>query len=141
VSDEGFTVDDKIRQIAEAYALDTVDYARDTFGLGLDFSDDSIQHVEAMLTRLHDEMASARPSDDQIFQFAKMIGSYVGEVFRRNHGARWGMVSLGGETFPGMEADRTGGRFWPWGKVQNRLVNGPEDNVCHYYLYLAEKDG
>jgi hypothetical protein len=141
MSDPSFAADPKIQQVAEAYALDAVDYARDQFDLQLDFSDDSVQHVETMLTRLHDEMAGAEPSQDQIFQFAKMLGSYVGEVFRRNHGARWGMVTLGSDSFPGLAADKSGGRFWPWGKVQNRLVNGPEDNVWHYFKYLAEHDG
>jgi hypothetical protein len=141
VSDEGFAVDDKIREIAEAYALDAVDFARDNFGLRLDWTDAGVEHVEAMLTRLHNEMSSARPSEDQIFTFAKMLGSYVGEVFRRNHGARWGMVTFGGDEFPGMQADRTGALFWPWGRVQNRLVNGPEDNVWHYYQSLVRRDG
>jgi hypothetical protein len=138
MADEGFVLDDKIRQIAEAYALDAVDFARDGFAFRLDWSDGSIQQIEAILTRMHDEMASAQPTGDQILQFAKMFGSYVGEVFRKNHGGQWGMVTLGGDTFPGMQADNGGGRFWPWGRVRKRLLNGPEDNVWHYYQHLAE---
>ena len=34
--------------------------------------------------------------------FAKGFGSYVGEVFRRNHGGEWGMVTLGDHRFPGL---------------------------------------
>jgi hypothetical protein len=86
-------------------------------------------------------MARAKPSEDQILQFSKMFGSYVGEVFRRNHGARWGMVTVGGDTLPGMEANKSRSRFWPWGRVQDRLVNGAEDNVWHYYQLLAEQEG
>ena len=29
--------------------------------------------------------------------------------------------------------------FWPWGKVQNRIENGEEDNVQWYYYNLVEK--
>jgi hypothetical protein len=141
MTEEGFVVDDKLQQIAEAYALDAVDFARDAFALHLDWSDGSVQHIETILTRMHDEMASARPTQDQVLQFAKMFGSCVGEVFRRNHGGQWGMVTLGADTFPGMEANKGGGRFWPWGKVQKRLLNGAEDNVWHYYQHLAEQDG
>lgn len=141
MTEAGFVVDDKVQKIAEAYALDAVDFARDHFGLHLDWSDGSVQHIETILTRFHNEIARAKPSEDQIIQFAKMFGSYVGEVFRRNHGARWGIVTVGGATFPGMEANRSRSRFWPWGKVQNRLVNGAEDNVWHYYQLLAEQDG
>ena len=31
-----------------------------------------------------------------------------------------------------MKHDRAG-LFWPWGKAQNRLVNGEEDNLWAYY--------
>jgi hypothetical protein len=141
MTEEGFVVDDEIRQIAEAYALDAVDFARDAFALRLDWTDGSVQHIETILARMHDEMANARPTEEQILQFAKMFGSYVGEVFRRNHGGQWGMVTLGTDTFPGMQANKGGGCFWPWGRVQKRLANGAEDNVWHYYQHLAEQDG
>jgi hypothetical protein len=68
-------------------------------------------------------------TDEQVLQFAKLFGSYIGEVFRRNHGGRWGIVTLEGASFPGFEAAADAGRFWPWGRVQNRLRNGAQDNV------------
>jgi hypothetical protein len=139
--EDGFVAEGKIQQIAEAYALDAVDFARDHFGLSLDGTDASIEQIETILTRFHDEMAAASPTQETILQFAKMFGSYVGEVFRRNHGARWGMVTIGADTFPGMETDKVAARFWPWGRVQKRLVNGPEDNVWHYYMELAAQHG
>jgi len=108
VTEGGFVADEKVQKIAEGYALDAVDFARDNFGLRLDWSDGSVQHIETILTRFHNEIARAKPSEDEILQFSKMFGSYVGEVFRRNHGARWGMVTVGGATVPGMEANKTG---------------------------------
>ena len=50
------------------------------------------------------------------------------------------MVRAENETFPGMQADRTKAEFWPWGKVRTRLVNGPEDNVWHYFQVLLIQD-
>lgn len=132
-----FEPDPKIERIAEAYALDAVDLARENFGISLDWSDSSVEQVESMLKCLHEQMPTARPSADQVLQFAKIFGSYVGEVFRRNHGARWGMVGLGSDRFPGMQFERTKGEFWPWGRAQNRLINGSEDNVWHYFQILA----
>ncbi|HYN15999.1 MAG TPA: hypothetical protein VES66_09475 [Terriglobales bacterium] len=137
----GFEPDSRIEQIAEAYALDAVDLARERFHIALDWSDASVQDVESILKRLHEQISHAKPSAEQVSQFAKTFGSYVGEVFRRNHGARWGMVSLGNDSFPGLQAKRTRAEFWPWGKVQKRLVNGPEDNVWHYFQILAAEDG
>jgi hypothetical protein len=68
-----------------------------------------------------------------------MLGSYIGEVFRRNHGAEWGWVALQGSRFVGMER-KASNLFWPWGKAQNRIVKGPEDNLWLYYQYLVNPD-
>ena len=137
----GFQPDTKIERIAEAYALDAVDVAQKRFGVRLDFSDASIKEVESILKRLHETISQAKPTEAQVLLFAKIFGSYVGEVFRRNHGAQWGIVSLGDRTFPGMQAEHTKAAFWPWGRIQSRLTNGPEDNVWHYFQALTAEDG
>jgi hypothetical protein len=136
-----FEPDDKLQQVAEAYALDAIDFARDTFGLSLDWTDRSVKHVETILGSLYDQIPTEKPSEEQVFQFAKVLGSYVGEVFRRNHGAVWGMVSVEDGSFPGLRADQTGTEFWPWGRAHRRLTNGPEDNVWHYYQVLLSEEG
>jgi hypothetical protein len=136
-----FSRDERVQQVAEAYTLDAIDAARENFHVTLDYSDQSISQVEDILTQLYEQRAAANPTDDQIWTFAKMFGSYIGEVYRRNHGASWGMVTLEGNTFPGLEATNSCTRFWPWGKAHNRLINGPEDNVWHYYQALLEGGG
>src|SRR6266480_6530577 len=50
-----FTTDDKIQQIAEAYALDACDFLRDHFRITLDWSDASIQYIESVLDTFHRE--------------------------------------------------------------------------------------
>ncbi|HEY4210998.1 MAG TPA: hypothetical protein VGM84_05940 [Steroidobacteraceae bacterium] len=137
---EAFTEDPKIQQIAEEYALDAVDFAQ-RFKLSLDWSDSSVAHVETVLAALHKGAIDAKPTDEQVLAMAKVLGSYVGEVFRRNHGATWGMVDLEGQAYPGLKASGPAGLFWPWGRVQNRIRNGPEDNVWHYYQHLVERNG
>ncbi len=137
----GFVPDDKIRQIAEAYAIDCLDFARDHFHIKLDWSDASVQHIESMLERFHAEYASAKPSEETLGNFMKLFGSYVGEVFRRDHGATWGMITLASSSFPGMKANNDGATFWPWGRVQNRITNGAEDDVWHYYQILVADHG
>jgi hypothetical protein len=130
-----FEADAEIQKIAEAYALDMIDYAKQTHGIDLDWSDDSVQQVECIAALLHDEYEKAKPTDDQLAPFYKALGSYIGEVFRRNHGAEWGWVTLQRNRFPGMQ-HRPGSLFWPWGKALNRIVNGPEDNLWGYYRAL-----
>jgi hypothetical protein len=133
-----FTADDNLKKVAEAYALDAVDFAKANFRIKLDWTDASIEKVEQILTAIHRDIPKSRPTEEEIFGMAKMFGSYVGEVFRRNHDGQWGIIDNGGQKFPGLE-QKDGGRFWPWGKVNNRLVNGPEDNVWHYYQFLIGK--
>lgn len=133
-----FTPDPQIQQIAEAYALDARDFAEKAFHITLDWSDASVEKVEVILDDLYRQKRAMKPppTDEQVTTFAKMLGSYIGEVFRRNHGAEWGMVKLGREPFPGLRAAGSEHLFWPMGKVIKRLENGPEDNVWHYYQDL-----
>ena len=80
-----------------AYAEDAVEYVKKNFETDLDFSEQSVQLIEALLGALHDQMPAelrAAPSGDGpppqiIDQFAKIFGGYIGEVMRRNWGARW----------------------------------------------------
>lgn len=107
-----FKADAQIVETVEAYALDAVDLASQNFGVKLDWSENSIQKVEQMLARLHVEMSNARPTEDTIWSFAKLFGSYIGEVIRRHHGGEWGSMALDGQSFPGLR--QTGGELiWP----------------------------
>jgi hypothetical protein len=127
-----FLHDPRVARIAEAYALDAVDFAANTFNIKLDWSDASIERVEAILTKLSESLPTAKPPEDAVWNFAKAFGSYMGEVFRKNHGGEWGMVTLEGKTFPGMRM-RTDSFFWPWSRAHRRIVEGSENNVLTYY--------
>jgi hypothetical protein len=135
----GFEADPRIQQIAEAYSLDMVDFAEQRFGMGLDWSDESIRQVEQIAVALHENYKKSRPTAEQLAHFYKMLGSYIGEVFRKNHQAEWGWITLEGKRFPGMQ-HKASSLFWPWGKAQNRIINGPEDNLWRYYQYLREPE-
>jgi len=136
-----FKPDANIQKVAEAYANDAVDFARNLFKVQLDWTEQSIEKVESVLAIMHQKTLTDKPTEEQIYDFAKGFGSYIGEVYRRLHGGEWGIVTLEGEQFPGMST-KTGVEFWPWGRVQNRIVDGAENNVWHYYqLLLPESAG
>lgn len=130
-----------IGSVAETYALNAVEIGRDSFMVLLDWSDASIAHVESMLDRLHNEIVQAQPSEETVMGFAKIFGSYVGEVFRRNHGATWGLVQLAGDMFPSLRASNSAEVFWPWKRVRNRIAVGPQESVSTYYQVLLERNG
>jgi hypothetical protein len=135
---ESFKADPKIAEIAAAYSQDAVDLAAKNFGILLDWSDSSVRKVEEILGLLHDDLARSNPSEEAVWAFAKAFGSYVGEVLLKHHGGEWGMVQLGTESFPGIQQD--GHRLcWPWGRAHKRIVNGPEDNIWHYYQLLLRQ--
>jgi len=136
---ETFRADDNIAQIAEAYALDCIDVARSNFETELDGSDASVELVEQMLGRLHEQLPAAKPTPEQIGAFAKMFGSYVGEVYRRQHGATWGIVRIGEEELAGMQATTGGWCFWPWGRAHERITEGAANNMWHYYQSLLDR--
>jgi hypothetical protein len=127
--------------MTSAYALDAVDHAKSSANVELDFSEASVDHVEAILTELHDALPKgfiARlfgrgPSNDDILTMSKMYGSYVGEVLRRTHGGEWALID-GQVTLTHGE-----GRIWPIAKVFKRITNGSEDNVAVYYKVLVEE--
>jgi len=131
--DMAFQADPKVAQIAEAYALDAIDLAAN-FNVKLDWTDDSIALVETILGTLHGSIHE-KPPEEVIWGFAKALGSYVGEVFRKNHGGEWGMISDGGSSFPGIRSK--GKMFWPWARAHQRIVGGPENNVWDYYRIMT----
>ena len=136
-----FIPDEEIQKIAEAYSLDASYFLRDHFHVKLDWSDASIQSIEKAMDTFSRQAQSVKPSEEQVMGFSKMSGSYVGEVYRMNHGATWGMVEMSGQRFPGLRAELDGTLFWPWGRARNRLVDGAENNVWHYYSQLPKKLG
>ena len=55
---DGFVPDENIQKVAEAWALDAVDFASERFSLTLDWSEGSVRHVETILGALHERVAS-----------------------------------------------------------------------------------
>ena len=128
-----FAPDAKIQQIAEAYALDAIDLAKKNFGVTLDGTDESIAQVESVFVTLHQAMAQ-KPPAEVIWTFAKTFGSYTGEVFRKHHGGEWGRLSQEGSIVATMRWNGT--LFWPFARAHKRIVDGPENNIWHYYQTL-----
>jgi hypothetical protein len=128
-----FQLDERIGQSAASYAQKAVEFARDRLGIVLDWSDESVVLVEDILSRLHQGLEKANPSEGEIIQYAKTFGSYVGEVFRKNHGALWGIITLQGRRIFGLQTPDSQMLLWPWLLAQNRIMNGPQDNINYSY--------
>jgi hypothetical protein len=130
-----------------AYALDAVDLARTRFGVELAFTERSIEALEGILGGLHASIPTGLgrvfrrgPTQEQLDQMAKVWGGYLGEVMRRLWGGEWATHTA---LQPGYVLTlKLGNReVYPPTKVYKRMVNGPEDNVWHYYQILRERHG
>lgn len=132
-----------INDMMSAYAEDAVDFARANFGIELDFSTASVEHVESIADRLYQSRPKGflskifrkGPSDEEIQQLCKMLGGYVGEIYRRVKGGDWAI---------NQEFQAIGvlvGESWvfPPAKVHKRLMNGPEDNLLSYFRVISEQ--
>lgn len=133
-----------ISEIMDAYSQDAVDFARERFKINLDFSENSLEQVESMLSDMHTALPRGlfaklrnRPSDNQIWDMAKMWGGYIGEVIRRCWGGEWRTST---PIDPGIVITLhvLGHDIYPPAKAHKRMINGPEDNIWHYYMVLRQ---
>jgi hypothetical protein len=135
-----FTPDRTIQKIAEGYSLDAIKFAKKKYGITLDWSDASIANVEVALALMHGAYMKTQPqpTEEHLLFFARGFGSYLGEVYRRNHGAAWGMVHLNGQQSPGIR-NKSGKNFRPWERALDRIMKGAANNMADYYKLLLEK--
>jgi hypothetical protein len=132
-----------INDMMAAYAEDAVDFARGRFGIPLDYSIASVEQIESVAEKLVQarpkgvfaKFLRKSPSDEEIQTVCKMLGGYIGEVYRRAKGGDWAINQeyqalgiLQGETW-----------IFPPAKVSKRLTNGAEDNLWSYFRVLIEE--
>lgn len=132
----------------EAYALDAVDHARLKFDIDLDFSTKSIKQVEEILGRLHKGLPRGitrvfrrPPSEEVLDTICKMYGGYIGEVYRRNFGGTWDLLTnaMGQKGQVIAFSSSQGDQFFPPSKVWKRLIDGAGDDVSFYFQVLAQR--
>jgi hypothetical protein len=147
IEDKGEPMPDfTIADVMKAYAEDAVDLARERFQTELDFSEASLEQVESVLATLHNALPKGPfekspergPSQEQIWQMSKVWGGYIGEVIRRRWGGKWIEKTT---AHPGtvITLRVLGTDIFPLAKVYRRLINGPEDNVHHYYQVIRRE--
>ena len=126
-----------INDMMEAYALDAVDYVKANFGVELDFSNDSIKELETVAGQLYDsiprsffsQLFKKAPGQEEIDAVCKLLGGYLGEVYRRNKPGDWGIH----EEFNAIGICHEDRWLFPPTKVYKRLTNGEEDNLHSFF--------
>jgi hypothetical protein len=116
----------------------------------LDYSLESLKHVDAYLGALH----RTPPPEPEVLQVVLRTGAYLGEVIRRQRPGlfHWVLYEEAARHSPLLrdvpESIATAGILWkdaesmafPLGKVCKYLENGPEDSV-YTFGYVFVRDG
>lgn len=131
-----FELDRGAQSAATRQANDFVSFARSELNLKLDWTDASVRAVEELAGSLHADVRRHRADPAEVSPLVEMIGSYVGEVLRRNHGAAWGWVSVNGHRVLGLKT-RPGALFTPVETVKRRVHQGASSNLWRAYQVKA----
>jgi hypothetical protein len=101
----------------------------------LDFSEDSLDAIERIMSKLHarSKAPGEAMTEEQLTQASKMWGAYVGEVIRRRYGGQWSTAPDGIH-----QLALSGYTAQPIVKVRSRIVNGPADNIRFYFAAIAK---
>ena len=75
------------------------------------------------------------PSEAEVQKVCKMLGGYIGEVFRRARGGEWALD----QEYQALGLHRGDRWVFPPAKVHKRLTNGAEDNLWSYFNVLLEE--
>jgi hypothetical protein len=111
--------------------------ARIRWDLSLDFSPDSIQGLEDLLSKVWDVARAAAPeeaSQSQVGTAVAMYGGYLGEVLRRAIGGKWVMFA-GPPKRPVLKAGEI--KMDPYGNVNARLLEGPSHSIHAYFKKMV----
>lgn len=110
-----------------ADALEAMKLTRKYFVVELDFSADSIQHLDSLCDDVDFTLRGGR-SDENVELLTRVWGSYLGEVIRRHGSGQWIANEQGA---PLLRAGDT--LLNPHGRVHDRLLNGPDFNLWDFY--------
>lgn len=124
------TPDAKLAGTIVAQSQQAIKAAKLTFDESLDFTSESLEGVERIMTKLQKQ--EPKLSDEQLTELSKLWGVYVGEVIRRYYGGQW-------TTVDGVPDVALGGKHAaPVAKVRKRLVGGPTENLKYYFTSIMK---
>lgn len=111
-------------------------------GYRADFTIESLKEVDRFID---DNSINGQPKPDgllgkQLGSKLFALGSYVGEVIRREVGGNW----VGNDSDPQGEINievhlSNSGKIWPVQKIMKRLKNGSEDGIYVYGVAMVQR--
>lgn len=128
-------VNTKMRKFAEQAVIDAWQFN----GVLLDYTPSSVERVEGILPIRQKWCTEKKFTDKDVRAEAFILGAYIGEVIRREHGGSWSEDDTvsGPGSYPLRWEKKTS---YPYGWCYKRLAGGPEENVWYKYLYFVRNE-
>ena len=122
-----------MQKFAEQAVIDAWQYNR----IVLDYSPESIEIIEQILTKRQKWIRDKNFTDKDIRAEALIAGAYIGETVKREKGGTWSESDeIAGEaSYPLKFNDQN---VYPYIWCYKRLTEGPEENVWHKYSYFVK---
>jgi len=130
---------DSVEAMAHSYATAAVEMARDVFKIVLDYGENSLMEVDAILAQFAQDLPVRRPPADEIEEMCKVWGCYLGEVVRRRFGGEWSIDTYPGKRFATLTLRVNGNNLFPSLKIHRRLTEGEKDSIWSFYKMVKEK--
>src|SRR5436305_13472092 len=119
---------DSVESMVRAYSQAAVEMARE-FKATLDYTENSVMDIEAILAQFAQDLASGKPPADEMDEMCKLWGCYLGEVVRRRFGGEWGIETYPGKEFATLTINVGGNQLIPSMTIDHRLNEVENDKV------------
>lgn len=127
-----------IEQTKEAFNIlsaQAVDLAKKQ-GIEFDFSNESVEVLEELLGKMHEEIKKSHPTEEQFSNMANIFGAYLGTTFIKNLKKGFWDKEVSHNSWA-VNVDNNY-IYFP-SRVYRRLKSGAENNVIQLYLYEFNK--
>lgn len=124
----------------QVVAKEAVRQAKIDYGVDLDYSPDSIERLDGILERIHEEHSKNPLNDSQLSLQTLRWGAYIGESLRKVHPGKWQRDSekIGPGTMPFVYD--SGEQAFPRSWVYKRIVDGTFDSVASKFYIFSHPD-
>ena len=79
----------ELDELMNQSALDAIATSREEFSIELDFSPESVAHVDDILLGFIDKYHDKVLEDKAVFTLCNIYGAYIGEVYKKVIGGEW----------------------------------------------------
>ncbi len=120
----------ELAELMQQSAEDAKNFAKQEFDIELDGSVDSLERVDQLISKTSLKIKSE--DEKAIFTISTILGAYVGEIFRLNHGGEW-IYDTSNPEAPAVFLKFNNLTFAFPGIVYQRLMQEPNVSVCLYF--------